>query len=121
MLTAVVARPPVFGGKLKGFDGTWAKKVPGVRDVVQIDRGVAVVADNFMAAERGRRALKIFWDKGFLAGLDSNVQLQRYRQIAAKSGAVAARRGDFDAALIGRNGNCFDSRRVACPQNQRND
>jgi isoquinoline 1-oxidoreductase beta subunit len=44
MLTAVVARPPVFGATLKGFDAKGAKAVPGVRDVVAIDGGVAVVA-----------------------------------------------------------------------------
>ncbi|MCG2745997.1 MAG: xanthine dehydrogenase family protein molybdopterin-binding subunit [Desulfobulbaceae bacterium] len=99
MLTAVVARPPVFGGTVKGFDDTWARKIPGVKAVVQIDRGVAVVADHFPAAERGRRALKIFWDEGALAGLDSDVQLQQYRQMAEKPGAVAAQRGDFGAAM----------------------
>ena len=36
MLTALVARPPVFGGKVKSFDASKAKAVPGVRDVVQI-------------------------------------------------------------------------------------
>ncbi|MEW6519853.1 MAG: xanthine dehydrogenase family protein molybdopterin-binding subunit [Thermodesulfobacteriota bacterium] len=101
LLTAVVARPPVFGGTVKGFDDTWARKVPGVKAVVQIDRGVAVVADHFPAAERGRRALKIGWDLGALARLDSNVQLQQYRQLAEKPGTVAAQRGDFAAALAG--------------------
>ncbi len=101
MLTAVVARPPVFGGTVKGFDDTWARKIPGVKAVVQIDRGVAVVADHFPAALRGRQALKIVWDLGALAGLDSGAQLQQYRQMAEKPGAVAAQRGDFAAALAG--------------------
>ena len=49
LLTAVVARPPVFGGTLKSFDATAAKAVPGVRQVLQIPTGVAVVADHYWA------------------------------------------------------------------------
>jgi len=64
MLFAVVARCPVFGGSTASFDATDAKAVPGVRHVVQIDSGVAVVADNTWAAIRGRAALKITWNEG---------------------------------------------------------
>jgi len=99
MLTAVVARSPVFGGTVRSFDDTAARKIAGVKAVVQIDRGVAVVADHFPAADRGRQALQINWDEGALAGLDSGVQLEQYRQMAEKPGAVAAQRGDFAAAL----------------------
>ena len=99
MLTAVVARPPVFGGTVVSIDDTAARNVAGVKDVVRIDRGVAVVADHFPAAERGRQALNIVWDEGALAGLDSGVQLQQYRETAATPGAVAAQRGDFTAGL----------------------
>ena len=58
MLVAVVARPPVFGGKVKGFDAAKAMAVPGVKHVVQIERGVGVVADGFWPAKRGREALR---------------------------------------------------------------
>ncbi len=47
MLTAVIARPPVFGGKMKSFNDEKARAVSGVKSVMQIDAGVAVVADNF--------------------------------------------------------------------------
>jgi len=50
LLTAVVERSPVFGGKVKSFDATAARAVPGVRKVVQVPSGVAVVADHFWAA-----------------------------------------------------------------------
>ena len=50
MLTALIARPPVFGGKLKSFNADKAKAIPGVKHVVEIERGVAVVADGFWAA-----------------------------------------------------------------------
>lgn len=59
MLVAVVARPPVFGGKVKSFDAAKARAIPGVRHVVAIDCGVAVVADGFWPAKRGREALEI--------------------------------------------------------------
>src|ERR1700687_3809928 len=64
MLHAVVARCPVFGGKVKSFDGSKAKAVRGVKDVVQISSGVAVVADNTWSAMEGRNALVIAWDEG---------------------------------------------------------
>ena len=69
LLTAVVERSPVFGGKVKSFDATAARAVPGVRKVVQVPSGVAVVADHFWAAQQGREALKVEWDLG--AGRDA--------------------------------------------------
>src|SRR2546428_489829 len=71
LLVAVGARPPVFGGKVRSFDATAAKAIPGVRKVVLVPTGVAVVADHFWAAKLGRDALKIEWDLGPNAGLDS--------------------------------------------------
>ncbi len=99
MLVAVVARPPVFGAKVKSFDAGKAKAVPGVRDVFQIDTGVAVVADGFWPAAKGRRALSIDWDEGPLATLDSRKQREEYAEIARRPGAVAKREGDAQAAM----------------------
>src|SRR5215831_11015245 len=66
MLTAVVAHPPRFGGKVKSFDATNAKAVKGVVDVVKFDtgvtNGVAVLAKDFWAAKKGRDALSVEWD-----------------------------------------------------------
>src|SRR4029077_15841551 len=73
MLVAVVAPPPVFGGKVKSFNADKAKAVPGVKNVVQIPRGVHVVADGFWPAKKGREALEIDWDDGPLATLDSRM------------------------------------------------
>src|SRR3984893_12473732 len=64
MVYAVVARCPVFGGKVVSFDATKAKAIPGVKDVIQISNGVAVIADNTWTAMEGRRALEIQWDEG---------------------------------------------------------
>ncbi len=99
MLVAVIARPPVFGGKAKRFDAAKAKAVPGVRDVVEISRGVAVVADGFWQAKKGRAALDIEWDLGRLASLDSAAQREEYVKLSEKPGAVARQEGDAGAAL----------------------
>jgi len=71
MLFAAVARCPVFGGKLDSFDDGDAKAVPGVKQIVTIQRGVAVVAENSWAAIRGRNALKVVWNEGSNAALSS--------------------------------------------------
>ena len=99
MLVAVVARPPVFGGKAKSFDATKAKAIPGVRHVVEIDRGIAVVADGFWSAKLGREALVVVWDEGPLAGLDSRTQREQYAELAKQPGAVAKKEGDAAAAM----------------------
>ena len=64
MVYASLERCPVFEGKVASFDATKAKAVPGVKDVVQISNGVAVIADNTWAAMEGRKALSIKWDEG---------------------------------------------------------
>ncbi|HEX5539211.1 MAG TPA: xanthine dehydrogenase family protein molybdopterin-binding subunit, partial [Methylophilaceae bacterium] len=99
LLTAVVARSPVFGGKLKSFDDSAARQVPGVRKVVQVPTGVAVVADNFWAAKKGRDALKVKWDLGPNANMSTQSLIEEYRQAAGTEGAVAAQAGDTRAAL----------------------
>jgi len=99
MLVAVVARPPVFGGKVKRFDTGKAKAVPGVRHVVEIDRGIAVVADGFWPAKLGREALEIVWDEGPLATLDSRTQRDQYAELARQPGAVAIKAGDAATAM----------------------
>lgn len=71
MLYAVVQRSPVLGGKVASFEATAAKAIPGVRQVVQIESGVAVVAENTWAALQGRDALKISWNEGPNAKLNS--------------------------------------------------
>ncbi|MBE7470709.1 MAG: xanthine dehydrogenase family protein molybdopterin-binding subunit [Anaerolineae bacterium] len=71
MLYAVLARCPVFEGKLVGFETTEAAQVAGVRHVVQVGEAVAVVADNTWAALQGRAALQLTWDEGAAAQLSS--------------------------------------------------
>jgi isoquinoline 1-oxidoreductase beta subunit len=99
LLTAVVARGPAFGAKVKSFDATRAKAVPGVRAVVQVPTGVAVLADHFWAAKLGRDALEVDWDLGPGASLDSAELRERFRKLAGTRGMPAARVGEVGAAL----------------------
>ncbi len=72
MLYAVVARCPVFGGGVDSFDVNKAKALPGVRDVIQLPSGIAVVAESTWAAIKGREALQVSWKQGIADGLDSD-------------------------------------------------
>ncbi len=99
MLIASIERCPVFGGKVKSFDATAAKRIKGVKDVVQVTNGVAVVADSFWTAQRGRQALKITWDEGPVAAVTSASIHQGYVAGATQPGQVARDDGDIDKAL----------------------
>jgi isoquinoline 1-oxidoreductase beta subunit len=99
MLTAVVARPPHFGGTVASFDASAAKAVTGVVDVVQIPQGVAVVAADTWSAIRGRAALRVAWNDAAAELRSSDTILAEYRRLAATPGLPAARRGDTAAAL----------------------
>ena len=110
MLYAVVARPPVYGGKVKSVDSSAALKVPGVVKVLQIEPrplpsefqplgGVAVVAKNTWAAMKGREALKIEWDDGPNAGYESVAYRKELEAAALKPGKVVRNAGDVDDAL----------------------
>jgi isoquinoline 1-oxidoreductase beta subunit len=109
MLYAVVARPPVLGGKVASVDDSAALKVPGVVKVVQIEGtalpalfnplgGVAVVARNTFAAMQGRRALKITWDDGPNGSYDSVAYKASLEESARKPGKVVRNDGDYDKA-----------------------
>lgn len=99
MLYAVVARCPVFGGRLLRFDATRAKTVPGVTHVVAIPQGVAVVASNTWAAIEGRRALQAEWNEGANAALTSDGIRSQFADLIERPGAVAEQHGDGAAAL----------------------
>ncbi len=110
MLYAVVARPPVYGGKVVRYDATEALKVPGVVRVVEIESnspppmfnplgGVAVIGRNTWAAIQGRRALKIEWEDGPNASYDSTTFKVTLEEAARKPGKVVRNDGNFDAAV----------------------
>jgi isoquinoline 1-oxidoreductase beta subunit len=93
-LVALVARCPVFGGTVRRFDAAAARSVPGVRHVVSIDEGIAVVAEGYWAAHRGREALEIEWEEGPLAALDDAEIRRRLLELADAPGYVARTAGD---------------------------
>ncbi len=99
LLTAVVAHAPVFGGKVISFDATQAKAVAGVREVVPIPTGIAVIADHYWAAKLGRDALKIDWDLGPNENINSDLQLEEYRQLSRTEGITSQQKGNVAAAL----------------------
>lgn len=99
MLIARVVRCPVFGGKVATFNAEKAKAVAGVRHVVAISTGIAVVADNYWAASKGAQALEVKWDEGALAKLNSADISRKYAELAGQPGKVARNDGDTAAAL----------------------
>jgi isoquinoline 1-oxidoreductase beta subunit len=98
MLTAVLARPPVPGGKALSFDDGKARAVRGVKQVLETPHGVAVLADGYWAAKKGRDALEIKWDDGPHAGLSSDDISKRLSDATAQPGKVGREEGNFDAA-----------------------
>jgi len=99
MLYAVVAKCPVFGGKVKSFDATKAKQMDGVKHVVQISTGIAVVADNTWNAMEARKALVIQWDEGKLADLSTPKISKMFADSMAKEGAMARKVGDAPGVI----------------------
>jgi isoquinoline 1-oxidoreductase beta subunit len=110
MKYAVIARPPVTGGKLVSFDGADAMKVSGVEKVMEVKGwpwpskfqplgGVAVIARNTGAAIKGRDALKVTWDDGANAKYESVAYRAQLEDAARKPGLVLRKEGDVDSAL----------------------
>lgn len=99
LVYAVLERCPVFGGKVASFDASKTKAVPGVKDVIQISRGVAVIADNTWSAMQGRKALKVQWDEGAGASTSSAAIRSMFVAKAKEQGATAFKAGDAQAGL----------------------
>jgi isoquinoline 1-oxidoreductase beta subunit len=99
MLVAMVERCPVFGGKVKNFDAAKALAIKGVRQVIAIPSGIAVVADSTYAAMQGREALAITWDEGTHAGLSSESIHKMFEEKSRQQGVAARQEGDTATAL----------------------
>ncbi|MGB9119571.1 MAG: molybdopterin cofactor-binding domain-containing protein, partial [Candidatus Angelobacter sp.] len=101
MKTAVVAHPPVFGGRVKSIDDKAARALAGMQDVFEIPlakgTGVAVVADKFWTAKQARDLLKVEWDLSPVEPPDSGKLWTQYKELARTAGNVAASRGDQKA------------------------
>ena len=110
MKYAVIARPPVTGGRLVSFDGSEAMKISGVEKVLEVKGwpwpskfqplgGVAVIARNTGAAIKGRDALKVVWEDGPNGKYDSASYRAELEEAARKPGLIVRKEGDVDAAL----------------------
>ena len=99
MLTAVVAHSPRFGGKVKAFDASAALARKGVRQVFEIDSGVAVLATDYWTATKARELLNIEWDDSAAETRSSSTILQQYRGLVDTPGAVAESHGNADHTL----------------------
>ena len=108
MLTALIVRPPVFGGTVKSFDAAKALAVPGVKQVVAVDAGVAVVAAGFWPALKGCEALTATWDEGEGATLSTPAMRAEYANLAKTPGLVARKEGDA-AAVLAKAGKRFEA------------
>jgi isoquinoline 1-oxidoreductase subunit beta len=96
---ATLAQSPVFGGRVKSVDDAAAKTVKGVRQIVQLDDAVAVVADHMGAAKKGLAALVIEWDDGPHAKLDTKAIVAELEKATLNAGPVAQTIGSIDAAM----------------------
>ena len=97
--TALIARPPVPGARLKHYADSEANRINGVRKIVAIQAGVAVIADSFWSAKRGRDALLIDWDEGPQASLSTPMLRDKYLRLTEQPGRDAYTRGNIDAAI----------------------
>jgi isoquinoline 1-oxidoreductase beta subunit len=99
MLVALLKRPPLFGATVKSFDAAAASAVPGVVKVVEVPRGVAVVAKSFWAAKQGRDALTVEWDDSKAEKRSSAALMDEYRRLADQPAVSARKDGDALQAI----------------------
>ncbi|MEO8847108.1 MAG: xanthine dehydrogenase family protein molybdopterin-binding subunit [Casimicrobiaceae bacterium] len=101
MLTAVVAHSPRFGGRVKRFDSDGVVTVPGVRYVIEVPNGVAVVGTSFWAAKKGRDALRVEWDDSIAFKASSSEVFDEFRRLSKTPGKQVRNDGDVARALAG--------------------
>ncbi|MGC3948682.1 MAG: xanthine dehydrogenase family protein molybdopterin-binding subunit [Chryseolinea sp.] len=99
LLTAVVMHRPAFGAKLKSWNGSRALAIAGVRDVVEVPDGIAVLADNFWSARRGREAIDAEWDMTESGSISSQRLHSNYRTMSGQPGRISQEKGDVSTAL----------------------
>ena len=99
MLTAVVMRPSVFGGRVAKLDAAEALRIPGVKAVEQVPSGVAVIAEGFWPAKLGREKLNVEWDLGPNASISTEQMLRDFSTMGKTPGTIAKKTGDTAAAL----------------------
>ena len=98
MLTVLVVHPDVFGAKVKSFDDSAARQIPGVVDVKKVPQGVAVYAETMWAAIKGRAAVKVEWDTSAAETRSSATIIAEYRDKASAHGVDVTNEGDLAKA-----------------------
>jgi isoquinoline 1-oxidoreductase beta subunit len=99
LLVATVLHPPVLGGKLQSFDSRKAEAVPGVRHVVRVANGIAVVADAFWPAKKAADALEVKWEGGPNVNLSMDTIRTRWQKLARQGGARVRDAGNVERAF----------------------
>jgi isoquinoline 1-oxidoreductase subunit beta len=99
MLVALLKRPPLFGATVKSFDPAPATAIPGVVKVVEVPRGIAVVAKGFWAAKLGRDALTVEWDDSKAEKRGTAALMDEYRHLADQPAVPARNDGDAAQAI----------------------
>ena len=100
LLHAAIHQCPVFGGKVKSVDDSKARNMPGVRKIVTSEDWVAVVAGSWWQAHKAVQALKIEWDGGANAAVNSDSILRKLKQdLAADKAPIARKDGDTTQAF----------------------
>jgi isoquinoline 1-oxidoreductase beta subunit len=98
---AMIARAPSVGGAVGSYDAAPARAIPDVVAVVAVPTGIAVIATNTWAAQRGRDSLKIDWRAGPAAGFSTSALAETYAARAATPGDVVLAVGDIDSGSAG--------------------
>jgi len=102
MVYASLEQCPVIGGKVKSFDAAKARTMPGVIEVVQIDDGVAVVANSYWRAKKARDTLAVEWDEGPVAKLSNASMMDGIRKAASDQKILNIKKtGDAAGAMKG--------------------
>jgi isoquinoline 1-oxidoreductase subunit beta len=99
LLVATVIHPPVLGGKLQSYDDRKAKAVPGVRHVIRVANGIAVIADTFWSAKKASEALEVKWDEGDSKRLDTEKLRGRWKELAKQGGTRIRNDGNVERAF----------------------
>jgi isoquinoline 1-oxidoreductase subunit beta len=99
LMVATVVHPPVFGARAKSFDAAGARAMSGVRHVLAIDNGVAVVADTFWHAKKGADALRTTWEETGNDQLTTDRIWKRWAELAGRSGHVVRKDGNGSEAF----------------------
>jgi len=97
MLTAVILRPPTFGGKVKSFDKSKAMEIKGIKDVIEVSRGVAVIGEKYWQVNKARALVKVDWELGKNKDLSSESIQKQYKDLLeSDSGKKAHAAGDVE-------------------------